>query len=467
MRTLYTLGAISLIALAPLPAQTNPTPASAAGPRTGRAQIIGVVIDSLNGGFLSGASILIDGMSASAETDSLGRFSFDSLPPGNFQLGVFHPRLDTLSLSIVTKPFHVGPDSTSGVIIAVPSAATIVRDRCPNAMGAAGKSALIGEVKDPETLRPVAGAEVSIAWSELEISKEVGIRRTPHTVRDTTDKTGAYHLCGLPNSMAGTLQARHGAAATAEIPVSLGDRPIELVARSILLAAADSATTTGNATVSGVVTLEGGAPGAGSRVELLGTPVIALTDAKGEFTMRNLPSGSRVLLARHLGYAAQTAPVDLSSHEQQHVTIKLPRFVAVMDPVLVTARRVSALDKVGFGQRRKSGTGYYIGPERLGRMHAFSISDVLRMVPGLRTVRTASGNEGVVSSRGFGNSCVEYYVDDVPFLEMEPGDINSFVNGGEVVAVEVYQSGLAPPQYARNAGSCTSIVLWTKFKIGS
>src|SRR6478672_10562008 len=235
MRKLLLLTAtISLIAFAPVGAQTA-TPGSASGPRTGKAQILGVVLDSLNGGFLSGASILIDGLAASAETDSLGRFSFDSLPPGNFQLGVFHPRLDTLSLSIVTRPFHVGPDSTSAVIIGVPSAATIIRDRCPApTAGAAGMSALIGQVKDPETLQPVARAEVSIAWTEVEISKEVGIRRTPHLLRDTTDKGGVFRLCGLPNSLEGALQARRGAASTAEIPVSLGDRPIELVARSIL-----------------------------------------------------------------------------------------------------------------------------------------------------------------------------------------------------------------------------------------
>src|SRR4051812_1899446 len=466
LRRLRLLAAIPVIAFAPLAAQNNSAP-GAAGPRAGRGQILGVVIDSLNGGFLSGASIMIDGMQMSAETDSLGRFSFDSLPPGTFQLGVFHPRLDTLSLSIVTRPFHVGPDSTTGVIIAVPPAATILRDRCPARGDASGSSAVVGQVRDPETLQPVSRAEVSIAWTELVVSKEVGIRRTPHLVRDTTNKLGEFRLCGLPNSMSATLQARRGAAATAEIPVSLGDRPIELLARSILLAKDDSATKSGSASVSGVVTLEGGVPGAGSRVELVGTNIVAMTDARGEFTMHNLPSGSRVLLARHIGYAAETAPVELSSRDQQRVTIKLPKFVAVMDPLLVTARRLSALDKVGFGQRRKTGMGYYPGPERLGQIHPFYITDMLRMVPGLRVTHSAMGNDAIVSTRSATRSCVEYYIDDMLFLEMEPGDINNFVNGGEVVAVEVYQPGLAPPQYARNGGNCLSIVLWTKFKTKS
>jgi hypothetical protein len=462
---LQLLTAISFIALAPLGAQNNAPPVSSTGPATGKVRILGVVIDSLNGGALAGADILIEGQRGSATTDSLGRFEFDSLPPGNFQLGVFHPRLDTLSLSIVTRPFHVGPDSTSVVMIAVPSAPTIIRQKCPPPSGAPRMSAVIGQVRDPESLQPVARAEVSIAWTEFEISKEVGIRRTPHLLTDSTDKLGEFKFCGLPSSLQATVQARRGSAATAEVPVSLGDRPVELSARTLLLSSADSTAKSGNATVSGVVLLEG-APSAGSRVELIGTEIVTLTDAKGEFTLRNLPSGSRVLLARHLGYAAQMQPVDLSSHEQPRVTIRLPKYVAVMDPVLVTARRTAALDKVGFGTRRKSAFGYFIGPERLERMHPFYITDVLRMVPGLRIIHGPQGDV-VTSTRDIRGSCVQYYVDDMPFMEIEPGDVNTFVNGGEVVAVEVYQSGTAPPQYTRGGGSCTTIVLWTRFKIRS
>jgi Carboxypeptidase regulatory-like domain len=464
-RQLKLLTAISFIAVTPLGAQNNAPPVSSAGPATGKARILGVVIDSLNGGTLAGADILIEGVKGSATTDSLGKFGFDSLPPGNFQLGVFHPLLDTLNLSIVTRPFHVGPDSTSVVVIAVPSAATIIRQRCPTQSNMPGMSAVIGQVKDPESLQPVSEAEVSIAWTELEISKEVGIRRTPRLIRDTTDKSGEFKFCGLPSSLQATLQARHGSAATAELPVALGDRPVELSARTILLSSADSTAKTGNATVSGVVLLED-EPGAGTRVELVGTEIVALTNTKGEFTLRNLPSGSRVLLARHLGYAAQMQPVDLSSHDQSHVTIKLPKYVAVMDPVLVTARRTAALDKVGFGQRRKSAFGYFIGPERLERMHPFYVTDVLRMVPGIRIIHGPHGDV-VTSTRDIRGSCVQYYVDDMPFTEIEPGDVNNFVNGGEIVAAEVYQSGTAPPQYTRGGGSCTTIVLWTRFKAGS
>jgi hypothetical protein len=457
----------TLIALAPaLGAQTPASSTPPAAGKTGKAQIIGVVVDSLNGRYLSNADVIIEGAKTSLETDSLGKFEIDTLAPGTYQVGVFHPLLDTLSIALATKPFHVGPDSSSFVVLAVPSAATIVHGMCPVQANARGSSAVIGHVNDPETLRPVAQAEVSVAWTEIEVSKEFGIRRTGRLVHDTTDGSGAFKICGLPSSLQATLQARRGSTVTAEIPISLGENPIELLARTLLLSTADSTTKVGNAAVSGVVLLDGSLANAGSRVELVGTDIVVITNEKGEFTMHDLPSGSKVLLARHLGFGAETVPVDLSSHGEKHVTMKLAKFVAVMDPILVTARRTAALDKIGFSQRRKSGAGYFIGPDRLMNMHPNAVTDILRMVPGLRVSYGPYGDV-VSSSRGTGSGCVQYYLDDMPYTEATPGDITSFVTGGEVVAVEVYQDTNAPPQYTRAGTSCTTIVLWTRFKIRS
>lgn len=457
--------AVALIAVtAPLRAQ-NPTAPGPPAAKTGKGQILGVVVDSLNGRYLSRADIVIEGGKTAVETDSLGRFKIDSLRPGTYQVGVFHPLLDTLGITLLTQQFRVGADSTSMVILAVPPAAGLIRRSCSVQSGPLGASAVIGHVTDPETLQPVARAEVSIAWTELEISKAVGIRRTPRLVRDTTNTSGAFSICGLPSSLQATLQARRGSAVTAEIPISLGDKPIELLVRTILLSAADSGAKIGKASVSGQVVLEGSPTNAGSRVELAGTDIVAMTNEKGEFTMRNLPSGSKLLVVRHLGFVPQDVSVDLSSREEKRVKVTLPRFVAVMDPVLVTARRSVALDQVGFSKRRKTAFGYFIGPDRLENMHPFQVTDILRLVPGIR-INYGPEGETVSSTRDLmGGGCVQYYVDDMPFLEMSPGDVNHFVTGGEVVAVEVYQGYNTPARYMRAGASCTTIVLWTRFKI--
>ena len=89
--------------------------------------------------------MVVQGANVSRLTDSSGKFRFDSLPPGNYQVGVFHPLLDTLGLSLATQPFHLGPDSASYIMLAIPSAATIIKRACPS-LGprAQGTSAVIG-----------------------------------------------------------------------------------------------------------------------------------------------------------------------------------------------------------------------------------------------------------------------------------------------------------------------------------
>jgi hypothetical protein len=457
-----------LIAGAQLGAQKKPAtipPATPSVPvRTG--QIAGVVLDSLNGRFLVGAEVMVEGAKATIVTDSLGKFRIDSLQPGTYQLGVFHPLLDTLGLTIATKPFRVGADSSTFIVLAVPSAGTIIHRECPVRPRAQGTSAVIGQVHDPETLLPVAGAEVSIAWSQIEVSKETGVRRTPHVVYDSTDASGAFRICGLPNSMQATLQAKRGKSVTAEIPIALGEEESELFARTLLLSRVDSGAKVGNAVVSGRVVLEGAPTNAGSRVEVVGSDQVVLTNDNGEFTITKLPSGSQVLLARHLGFGAQTVAVDLNSRVAQRVTMKLPKFVAMIEPVVVNARRAANLDRVGFAQRQKMGQGFYLGPDQLKDRHALFLTDILRTVPGLRVSSSAEGDV-VSSSRGVGggSDCTQYFVDDMPWQSAEPGDINHFVNADEIVAVEVYQGSNVPAQYSRGAGGCTTIVLWTRFKI--
>jgi hypothetical protein len=109
---------------------------------------------------------------------------------------------------------------------------------------------------------------------------------------------------------------------------------------------------------------------------------------------------------------------------------------------------MSALDKVGFTERQKSGFGYYIGPERLQNLHVNKLTDILSHVPGVF------------------DKCVQYWVDDFVYQELEPGDINSYLAPGEVVAAEVYPNLNTPARYMR-PGGCAIVVLWTRSKIPS
>ncbi len=448
------------------PARLAPTPLA-----TGKASIIGIVVDSLHGGYLVGADVMIEGQAKNVLTDSSGRFRIDSLSPGTYQVGVFHPVLDTLGIVLATRRFHVGPDSASIAVLGVPSAATLVAQSCPARAEAEGSSAVIGQVVDPESLRPVRGADVSLSWVDFTSSKKKAIQMKPRVVRTTTDTVGKFKLCGLPSALEATLQAKRGSSVTSEITVALGKSPTALVARTLLLSTDTSGSTSGNAVVSGRVVLEGNPGAGGSQVTLAGTNVISTTDAEGEFTLRNLPSGTHVLLARHIGYAATAVSVDLSSREPKAVSITLPRALDIMEPVLIIARRTAALERVGFVQRRKAGWGHYFGPKELDQIKPNRFSDILRMVPSLDVQHGTYGGTTVTSMRMrtssvLGGGCsVKFYVDGMRWFSAGLDDINAFVDAKEVVGVEVYNPPFVPIEFVSGLERCPAVVVWTKWRV--
>jgi hypothetical protein len=98
---------------------------------------------------------------------------------------------------------------------------------------------------------------------------------------------------------------------------------------------------------------------------------------------------------------------------------------------------------------------------------SMSFSDVMRMDPGLRVQPTGDGRTYVITdTRSASNGCVNFYVDGTLWQPMTPGDIDSYVQPAELVAVEVYHGSETPPQYSPPGQSgCATIVAWTVAKV--
>jgi hypothetical protein len=434
--------------------------------RTSR--IVGVALDSLHLRPLVGADVMISGVTHSIVTDSIGRFEADSLPAGNYQVGLFHPLLDSLGISLGTPVFALGPDSTSLVTLTVPPAQILIAQTCKARLRTLGNSVIFGRLLDPDTFEPIPNAEVSVAWTEYEVSKETGVRQTPRLLRDSTDAQGDYRICGLPTDLNARLQARYRGSVTADVPVQTSSEGADFLIRPLYISRADSGARNGKAMISGRVTFTGGQPASASRVEIVGSTAATLTDERGEFSLSGAPSGTQMLLVRHLGWTAREVPVDLSVSKPQQVAVQLQKYVPMMDPVVVTARAEKALDRIGFTERQKSGMGHFLNAKQIDERNAFRLSDILRTVPGLR-VQTNGTEDVITSTRGGslgGSSCVTYYVDGMAFQPLSGGDANDFVNPNEVAAIEVYQASFVPAQFMSPSGqACTTIVVWTKQRL--
>ncbi|HUF65712.1 MAG TPA: carboxypeptidase regulatory-like domain-containing protein [Gemmatimonadaceae bacterium] len=451
--------------------------------------ISGAVIDSVRGGLLIGGTVVVDGLGRMGMTDSVGVFLIDSVPPGEYRLALLDELLDTLSLSVVSPDIRVVAGDTTYLVMALPSPETIVAAKCGPGPFPGGRAALVGVVINAETERRVAGADVVLAWSEVQASRDIGLRTIPRQRSTKTADDGSFKICGLSNEIRAELMAWSGRDTTAAVPFSfvhpqLAMRTLALpsgIAAEALAAdtgaqPAQAGPRTGEqqvvtggrrgrSTISGRVTTLGGTPIVGARVSLTGAEGVALTNERGEFVLGGQPAGTQSVLVRRLGFEPAEFAVNLSATRPTEVSVELPEFVPVLSTVVVRAQMDVALDKVGFSRRKKAGMGHYMMLEDIDRRGAMRTVDLLAGFPMLRAISTGGTNRQITGrSRGLSTNCVTFYVDGVVWMgDDSPTD---FMHPQEIGAIEAYTAATTPAEFARTLNSCETVVIWTRHRLG-
>jgi carboxypeptidase family protein/TonB-dependent receptor-like protein len=424
-----------------------------------KSRILGVVGDSVNEAPLRNAEVIVSGLAPTFSTDSFGRFTIDSVPPGRYQIGVFHPVLESLGITLATSPFVVGPDSAAIVNLSVPSVTTLVRRYCGAKQTPSTPSSFAGLVLDPENDAPIAGAKVSLAWTQITVSKQSGVMRTPHELHTETNSSGFFKLCALPSDLDGTLQVTQGNASTPEVPVTM--RGALLAFQTMSLRSKAEALATG--VVTGHVFLEDGQPVAGARVQIPVSGVSVVTREDGAFRLTGVQTGTQVLIAMNLGFATAAGPINVTSREPTDVVVTLAPKVNVLDPVLITARRDVALEKAGFNSRKRTQHGYFITREDIDRRKPNNISDMLRNIPGV-TVSYQRGGVVISGRSAVRTTCTSVIIDGFEWRGMQAGDLDMVVNPDDVIGLEVYEEYDAPAQYNRYDRGCLTLMIWRQVR---
>lgn len=493
--------AISLLSLAgvvltgsPSRAVAQATP-PAPGPATQQdttkrfGSLFGTVYDSVHNTPLAGATVFVLGTTRIGNTNDRGLFTVDSIPPGQHKVHVAHELLDSLGITMVTDSFEVTGGERKVLEMAVPSSETLVGLSCSAATRRLGPSAIIGRLLDADTDQPVAGARVSFAWSELSLA--AGLKRVPKVLGATANADGVFRICGVPGEVEGTLQAEKSGITTAEIKVTFIGQPLVIQglrignANTVAKAEVDSAQGStpgrsvgeqrfsavnyqkGQAVLRGKVVNANGTPIANARVEVEGTMSRALTNAEGAFSLTELPSGTQSVVARQMGFAPVSQPVELSTREPANTTITMSQPVQMLEPVVVTAESDMGLDNIGFTQRKRAMSGTFMDATDIMRRGPNLLTDVFRTVPSLRVVPMGPYDYRVESSRGnmLGGNCVKYWLDGNPFEAVFPGDVDRMIPPYEIAAIEVYNGSTVPIQFTNaNSGNCAVIVIWSKYK---
>jgi hypothetical protein len=493
--------AVSLgICAAQSPAQQAAAPQPAT-PRVFAAEIvasgfIGMVVDSIHGGPLAGAKVDVAGTARYAISDGRGRFRIDSVPPGDYRLEISHPLFDTLGLSLTTQKISVTPHHFVVVALGTPSARTLRHERCPSADTMSTPSFITGRLRDADTGLPAAGANVSFAYSALAVALASGVHHDVRVRRAVADADGMYAICGLESDLVGSVQAEHAGVATAEVETALNGSVIALRSLSTGSSASNespnsggaardsaqpaerqirSATSSndqlqhGTASLSGRVLDPAGAPVVGAIVAVSSTAATTRTGSRGEFSLRELPSGTQEVAVRNLGFDPAAVPVELTSRTPQSVTVTLHRAAPSLPPVVVTSKTDAGLARLGFFDRQKASAGFFITPEEVAQAQPRVVTDLIFLVPGWQVQTNSSGLTVLLPPRSAyaegASSCMNVYIDHALMTRLSPGEFDSAIPARDVVAVEVYSRSTVPAEFARAGESCVTIVVWTRARV--
>ena len=438
----------------------------------------GVAVDSVRGGFLRGATVGVLGPSRMTFTDSLGRFRIDSIPPGEYQVALFDPLLDTLSLGVVSARTRFAAGDTVEMVLAVPSQLAIVTAKCGPARGPEEDRALFGQVLDAATEQPVAGAQVMLNWTDLTISERTGVRSEPRRRHAETDARGYYKICGLPPELTAEAFVQRGADSTGKVQVAFGDALLGLATFLLPGSAAQDAgaardtirvAAPGTATVSGTVVDGNGQPIANAHVSIAEGTNAATTDSSGAFTLSGQPTGTHALVVRRLGYMPIEIAVNLTPLRSNVVSVQMQQYVPVLADVIIEGNRLAALERVGFNQRKARGTGRYLEGAFIRNRNASTVGNLIENIPNLRRPGDGFG----------GGGCVNYWVDG---NHWRGGMVSSIGGGGgmqtpldgyimpdEIEAIEAYSGSFTPQEFqtltSRVNDRCSTVVIWTRWKL--
>ncbi|MHB1224441.1 MAG: carboxypeptidase regulatory-like domain-containing protein [Gemmatimonadaceae bacterium] len=479
--TRFTRGITAALLLA---AAAAAIPATSGAQRVGAGTVVGMVTDSTVDRPLADALVQLSLISDpvvgfSVRTDSLGEFEIDSVPPGRYAIGFFHPRIDSLSLREQVLGLDVADSVVTRADLGLPSPATVYAAVCG---GDGTEALLLGIVRDADTGEPVADGTVTATWSELLLDQR-GLRNQRRIINVRSDSGGRFAMCKLSAEKPVRVQAATGASSAADesgeveltlepgraawrdLRIGRGDAVVLVAGPDSAAAAAAGARITryrrGSARLVGEVHRRDGAPQADAQVLVAGSGLTATTDARGTFRLDSLAAGTATVEVRALGYAPASAVVDLASGRTDTAQVRLADRLPILEGQTIYGDSRERSDMTGFLKRSKSGAGTFITPEQIAQRQAFDVTDYLRAVPGLR----------VVPSGGFGGTIVlrnctpTVFVDGMQVFQGAE-DLSDIVRANDVAGIEVYNSPTSTPaEFQRGMGSCGAVVVWTKGRL--
>jgi hypothetical protein len=439
VRSLLLGAALVVGAVAPRAAQAHTVGTAAVD------TVRGIVFDSLLKAPLQGLTVMADIEGATSTTDDLGAFML--VTKGTIKrlsaFGEFLDRTGIGSLSAVLTP----QSNRNAIILATPSIETVRARLCPGVKFEAGREAIIfGSARSAAKNGPLlSGVRIHASWDPNAPGDNPDLARVVDT---KTDSAGGYYLCSVPPIapvyvVAYSKQYNSG---TIAVP---GDS-VPLRKQDLVLGAEDK-----KGTVRGVVRDSRRQGITTAIVDIDGVEIGTGTDSQGRFIIPNVPTGSRSLMARAIGYSPIIMQIDVTEEGAPDLTIDLTKTV-FLPGVKVTERTAVPMMKADYEERKKLGFGIFIDTAQINPLH--NTRSIFQGRQGLMI----EGNPPqmtlyMYAANGYCQPTVKIdgFTSDTQVLVDYPKS--------NIAAVEIYtKASLAPAKYAPIMSSCGLILIWSK-----
>lgn len=145
-----------------------------------------------------------------------------------------------------------------------------------------------------------------------------------------------------------------------------------------------------NGVIRGTVTDEIGLGLPGANVIIESLTIGASTDVNGNFTLKNVPTGTQEVAVTFLGYATSISTVTVEDGETVVLNVSLKPGVLIGEEVLVLGDRLKGQAKALNQQKNKSNITNIVAADQIGRFPDANVGDAMKRIPGI----TMQGDQG-------------------------------------------------------------------------
>jgi hypothetical protein len=214
--------------------------------------------------------------------------------------------------------------------------------------------------------------------------------------------------------------------------------------------------------VGGVVKDSGGIALSNVEVMVIRSGRSVRTDSAGHFMLGSVPAGHTDIGFRRVAFEPVIVSLEIPTDDTTDVEVRLGGITQLLPAVIVNDHVTRSKVMEQFEARRKTGAGYFVTRADIERRRPNTLSEYMRMVPGVRIMMLDNGRSALRFARNpRGNCPPQYFVDGIPASNFDIDEVLP----GDVEGVELYAgSAGVPPQFNRFFGTsiCGTILIWTR-----